>query len=150
MIGNRGSKQCLFYLSNDKSSTRLVCHDSNYVHIDFVNVQLCVKSQVSWHPKRPAYMNRDLVFFENLTQHIFLSLLLIDNLCRMCRTMGVLFLCLFQKSWLENQDTGFRNRAIKHSLKTRQLIHGYRGSTKMNKTMGPPPCTLRQPWVSVM
>ena len=48
-----------------------------------------------------------------------------------------------------SQDSGFRNRAIKHSLNTRQLILGYRGSTKMHKTIGTPPCTLRQPWVSV-
>ena len=54
-----------------------------------------------------------------------------------------------QESWLEDQDSGFRNRAIKHSLNTRQLILGYRGSTKMHKTIGTPPCTLRHPWVSV-
>ena len=41
------------------------------------------------------------------------------------------------------------NRANKHSLKTRQLIFGYRGLPKMNKTIGTPPCILRQPWVSV-
>ena len=54
-----------------------------------------------------------------------------------------------QESWLEDQDSGFRNRAIKNSLKTRQLILGYIGSTKMHKTIGTPPCTLRQPWVTV-
>ena len=54
-----------------------------------------------------------------------------------------------QESWLEGQNSGFRNRAIKHSLNTRQLILGYRGSTKNYKTIGTPPCTLRQPWVSV-
>ena len=41
------------------------------------------------------------------------------------------------------------NRAIKHSLNTRQLILGYIGSTKMHKTICTPPCTLRQPWVNV-
>ena len=33
-------------LNNNKSSTRLVCHDSNYVNIYLINVKLCVKSQV--------------------------------------------------------------------------------------------------------
>ena len=56
---------------------------------------------------------------------------------------------LNEKPWLEDQDSGFRNRAIKHSLKTRQMILGYRGWLKMHKTIGTPPCTLRQPWVSV-
>ena len=61
------------------------------------------------------------------------------------------FVCWYlnQDSWLQDQDLGFRNRAIKHSLKTRQLVLGYIGSTKMHKTIGTPPCTLRQPWVSV-
>ena len=61
------------------------------------------------------------------------------------------FVCwhLNQESWLEVQKLGFRNRAIKYSLKTRQLINGYIGSIKMHKTIGTPPCTLRQPWVSV-
>ena len=53
---------------------------------------------------------------------------------------------LDEESWLEDQDSGFRNRTIKHSLKTRQLILGYRGSTKIHKTRGTPPSTLRQPW----
>ena len=62
----------------------------------------------------------------------------------------VLSLCLLTFKWgIMAQDSGFRNRAIKHSLKTRQLILGYRGSTKIHKTRGTPPCTLRQPWVSV-
>ena len=39
--------------------------------------------------------------------------------------------------------------AIKHSLKTRQLILSYIGLTKKHKRIGTPPCTLRQPWVSV-
>ena len=39
--------------------------------------------------------------------------------------------------------------AINHSVKTRQFILGYRVSTKMRRTIGTPPCTLRQPWVSV-
>ena len=50
---------------------------------------------------------------------------------------------------LKDQDSGFRNRAIKYSLKTRQLILGYIGSTKIYKTIGTQPRTLRQPWVSV-
>ena len=54
-----------------------------------------------------------------------------------------------QESWLEDRDSGFRNGAIKHSLKTRQLILGYIGSTKMHKTIGTSPCILRQQWVSV-
>ena len=36
-------------------------------------------------------------------------------------------------------------RTIKHSLKTRPGP----GSTLMHKTIGTPPCTLRQTWVSV-
>ena len=36
----------LFYLSNDKSSTRLACHDVNYVEIYSINVQLFVMSRV--------------------------------------------------------------------------------------------------------
>ena len=40
--------------------------------------------------------------------------------------------------------------AIKHSSKTRQMILGYRRSTKMHKTIGTQPCTLRQPWVTVL
>ena len=70
----------------------------------------------------------------------------------MCSPSVLLFLCLLtlnQESWLEDQDSGFRNRAIKHSLTTRQLILGYTGSTKMHKRIGTQPCTLRQPWVSV-
>ena len=57
---------------------------------------------------------------------------------------------LSELSWLKDQDSGFRNRAIKHSLKTRQLILGYRGSPKRRKTIGTPPCTLIQPRVSVI
>ena len=69
----------------------------------------------------------------------------------MCCPSVVLFLCMLTfKSWLQDQDSGFRNRAIKHSLKTRQEILGYRGSTKMHKTIGTLPCTLRQSWVSVL
>ena len=33
---------------------------------------------------------------------------------------------LNKESWLEDQDSGFRNGSIKHSLKTMQLILGYR------------------------
>ena len=66
--------------------------------------------------------------------------------------MYCFFVCwhLNQESWLEDQDSGLRNMAIKHSLKIRQLILGYRRSTKMHKTIGTPPCTLRPPWVSVV
>ena len=71
----------------------------------------------------------------------------------MCHPSVVLFLSLltFESGILaqEDQDSVFMNRAIKHSLKTRHLILGYKGSTKMRKTIGTPPCTLRQPWVSV-
>ena len=71
----------------------------------------------------------------------------------MWRPSVVLFLCLltFESGIIaqEDQDSGFMNRAIKHSLKTRQLILGYKGSTKMRKTICTPPCTLRPPWVSV-
>ena len=69
--------------------------------------------------------------------------------------VALVLYCLFvywhlnEESWLEDQDSGFRNRAIKHSLRTRQLILGYRGSTKMHKTRGTPPWSFRQPWVSV-
>ena len=60
----------------------------------------------------------------------------------------------YQDSWLENQESGFRNRAIKHSLRTRQFILGYRGSTKLNLkkkwALLHVPCTFRQPWVSVI
>ena len=54
LIVIRGSSYVYFYLGNDKSSTRLVCYDSNYLDIYLINVQLCVKSQVGWHPERPA------------------------------------------------------------------------------------------------
>ena len=46
VIGMRGSKQCLFYLRNDKLSTKFVCHDSYYVDMYLKDVQLCVKSRV--------------------------------------------------------------------------------------------------------
>ena len=45
LVNIRGSKQCHVYLINEISSTRLVCHDSNYVDIYLINVQLCVKSR---------------------------------------------------------------------------------------------------------
>ena len=41
-----GSKKCKFYLSNEKSGTRLVCHDYNYLDIYLINVQLCVNLRV--------------------------------------------------------------------------------------------------------
>ena len=69
----------------------------------------------------------------------------------MCRPSVLLFLCLLTfKTGIMAWGSGFRNRAIKHSLATRQFILGYRGSTKMHKTIGTPPRTLRQPWVSVL
>ena len=61
----------------------------------------------------------------------------------MCRPNVVCFFVywhLNQESWVKDQDSGLRNRAIKHSLKIRQLILGYRGSKKMHKTIGTPPC----------
>ena len=42
----RGSKQRLIYSSNEKSSTILLCHDSNYVDLNLINVQLCMESRV--------------------------------------------------------------------------------------------------------
>ena len=46
-------------------------------------------------------------------------------------TAVVYFFFVYQhlntESWLEDHDSRFRNWAIKHSLKTRQLIHGYWG-----------------------
>ena len=65
----------------------------------------------------------------------------------MCCPSVVLFLCFL--CWLEDQYSGFKNRAIKHYLKNRKLILGYIRSTKMHRTIGTPPYTLRQPWVSV-
>ena len=50
----RTSKQCLFYLSNEELGTKLVSHDSKYVTMYTMNVQLCVKLRVGWHPERPA------------------------------------------------------------------------------------------------
>ena len=69
-----------------------------------------------------------------------------------CPSVGLVFLFspLNKESWLDDQDSGFRNRTIKHSLKTKKLILVYRRSTKMHKTIGTPPCTFRQPWVSVV
>ena len=70
----------------------------------------------------------------------------------MCCPSVVLSLCFWhlnQESCLEQRDSGFRNRAIKQSLKMRQLILGYKGLKKMHNMIGTPPCTLRQPWVSV-
>ena len=46
LVVTRGSKDGKFYLSNEKSSIRLVCNDSNMVDIYLINVQLCVKSRV--------------------------------------------------------------------------------------------------------
>ena len=40
--------------------------------------------------------------------------------------------------------SGFRKRAINHSLMTKMLILSTRGSQKMHNTMGTPPCTFRQ------
>ena len=47
------------------------------------------------------------------------------------KCLALVFYCFFvcwhlnQEPWIVDQDLGFRNRAIKHSLKTRQLIIGY-------------------------
>ena len=71
------------------------------------------------------------------------------------KCLALVLYCFFiywhlnQESWLGDQESGFRNRAIKHSLKTRQLMPTYRGSIKMHKTIGTPPHTFIQPWVSV-
>ena len=46
LIGVRGSKQCLFYLSNEKLSTKFVGPDSYYVDMYLKDVELCVKSPV--------------------------------------------------------------------------------------------------------
>ena len=43
LIFIRVSKECLFYRSNDNSSTKLVCHDSNYVDMYLINFN-CVSS----------------------------------------------------------------------------------------------------------
>ena len=66
----RGSRQCLFYSSNDKQCTRLVCYNYNYVGIYVINVQLCVKLRVGWHQERPAYLDRDLVYTNSEKVHI--------------------------------------------------------------------------------
>ena len=39
----------------------MVCLDSNYLNLYFINVQLCVKSQVSYHPQEVTQLDRDLV-----------------------------------------------------------------------------------------
>ena len=39
----------------------MVCHDSNYLNLYLIIVQLCVKSRVGYNPERPAQLNRDLV-----------------------------------------------------------------------------------------
>ena len=49
--------------------------------------------------------------------------------------------------WLKG--SGFRKRAVHHSLFTRRLILGYRRSTKIHNSIGTPPCTFKQSGVSV-
>ena len=48
------------------------------------------------------------------------------------------------------QDSGFRNRAVKHSLMTRRLIPGYRGANPFNNSIGTPSGSFKQPGVSVL
>ena len=62
LIVIRGSKQCQLYLSNEKLSTQLFCDDPYYVNMYLINVQLCVKLRVGWHPARPAILLNKEVF----------------------------------------------------------------------------------------
>ena len=48
------------------------------------------------------------------------------------------------------QDSGFRNRAVKHSFMTRQWIPGYKGSKKMHNSIGTLSGSFKRPNVGVL
>ena len=45
------------------------------------------------------------------------------------------------------QVSGFRKRAVNHSLITRKLILCHKRSKNAHNSKGTPPCTFKQPWV---
>jgi hypothetical protein len=107
----------------------------------------CVCEVASGLTPRWGRHNRDLVSWK--LNSAYLPVLALNRQSLKNVVLSFVYWHLSKESWLKDQDSGFRNRAIKHSLKTRQLILGYRGSPKMHKTIGTPPCTLIQPRVSV-
>ena len=64
-----------------------------------------------------------------------------------CNVWCVWLLTQSQDSWL--QESGFRKRAINHSLATRQLIPLYIGSKINLYSEGTSPCTFKRSRVSV-
>ena len=56
---------------------------------------------------------------------------------------------LIQESWLHDQDSGFRKRVSNIFLRSDNWSLAVLDQQKWIKTIGTPPCTLRQPRVSV-
>ena len=53
----------------------MVCHDSNYVNLYLIIVQLCVKSRVGYQPQEAGTTGERFIFLENKAQPMDLSLL---------------------------------------------------------------------------
>ena len=123
----------------------MVCHGFNFENVCQIVVQLCLMLRVGFQPQETGTAGQRFGFlktqfilwtclcFKQSSSVKYITLKITNGM--QCRPINVL-LCLFIEIYIRIQgsriqDSGIRKRAVNHSIISRQLIPGYRGSKKI-------------------